>query len=69
MSVLHSNSTLLANNILREAVADLFWSWFDLHRNDVVLERKVFIFPLRVHVRDLEGLFQRLFGVRGEADV
>jgi hypothetical protein len=39
-----------------------FWQWYDVHKDDVVVEKGFLFFHLQVHVRDLKPLFVKLFG-------
>lgn len=46
----------------KSAIANAFWKWFAEHKNDVLLERKVLFFSLKIRVNDLRTLFTELFG-------
>jgi hypothetical protein len=53
-----------ARDAIRAELAVHAWAWFDAHREDVVLERRVWFVPLVVRVRDLGPVFAILFGPR-----
>jgi hypothetical protein len=44
-----------------EIVKPVFWDWFNAHRDDVVIRRKVLVVSVVVRVRDLEPLFRKIF--------
>lgn len=49
-------------DLIKEAIARQAWGWYDVHKDDVILSRKILFFAVNIHVRDLHGLFVRLFG-------
>lgn len=50
---------------IREAMRAAFWSWYDQHQAEEVLELRVlWVVRVTVEVRDLEPVFVLLFGDR-----
>ena len=56
MSVLLTESSISAIDRIR--INGIFWKWYKLHQNDVILRR--FLFAVRV--RDIYQVFVWLFG-------
>lgn len=44
------------------ALALVFWEWYEAHKDDTIIKRKVIIFSLTIKVKDLRELFVMLFG-------
>ncbi len=39
-----------------------FWTWYEAHADDVMLRKRLLVFPLAVRVRHLRGVFGMVFG-------
>jgi hypothetical protein len=52
----------LSIDAIREAIAAQAWGWWYVHQDDVIVSRKVLFWTVSIRVRDLHGLFVRLFG-------
>lgn len=51
-----------AVDAVREDLRGFFWRWYEEHRDDVLVRRRVLFWTLVIRVRDLEFLFEMLFG-------
>jgi hypothetical protein len=47
---------------LVDDVREKFWLWFAVHSDDIVIDRKVWLWRVRIRVRDLRPLFASIFG-------
>lgn len=47
---------------IKAAIARQAWGWFYTHQEDVVFDRKVLFWTVKVRIRDLYPVFVRLFG-------
>jgi hypothetical protein len=39
-----------------------FWTWYEAHAEDVMLRKRLLVFPLTVRVRHLRSAYQLVFG-------
>jgi len=49
---------------VRQAIADEFWAWFDLHKDDELLTVRKWIFSFTLRVRHCEPVLEALLGPR-----
>lgn len=47
---------------VREEFSRLFWIWFYVNREDVVFQRRVAFWTLKVTLQDLRPVFVKVFG-------
>lgn len=47
---------------VRAALAQYAWQWWYAHQEDVLVRRKILWITVAIRVRDLHGLFIKLFG-------
>jgi hypothetical protein len=47
---------------LRFAIGTEFWNWYNLHKNDAVVQINVWLIHKTFRVCDVRSLFERLFG-------
>ena len=49
---------------IKKTIALLFWSWYALNQERRVTTIRVWFIKRTIYVRDLEGVFELLFGSR-----
>jgi hypothetical protein len=47
---------------VKRAVARAAWQWYEDHKDDEIISRKLWFFTVRLYVRDLTMVFTQLFG-------
>lgn len=52
--------------VVLDRLKEEFWRWYAVHENDVILKKKILLFTVGIHARDLRPLFEVIFGKRPE---
>jgi hypothetical protein len=47
---------------IKLSIARQLWGWYEKHKDDVLVKRKLLWISVSIHVRDLRGLFVHLLG-------
>lgn len=50
------------SDIAKDAIARLFWHWYQMNLDRPVTTVKVWFFRKTIQVKDLKGIFELLFG-------
>lgn len=58
----------LAEFPVPEPLKAAFWTWFQAHRENVVLRKRILFFTVSLRVKHLKFLFEKFFGPEQPAD-
>jgi hypothetical protein len=48
--------------VIKETIAALVWQWYETHKEDTVVRKKILFFSLDVQVKDMKFIFTAIFG-------
>lgn len=52
---------------IKETLAAELWNWFEAHKTEVIFSKRILrIYTVSITVGDIETLFVRLFGLKGQ---
>lgn len=60
-----SASLGVSNALIKGLMNKAIWQWYAEHQDEVVFEKKVFFFSIKLRIRDLRFLIERIAGPEG----
>lgn len=54
----------IGKEIAKRAMAIAIWDWFDMHKDEVIFEKRILFLSVKLRIRDFQFLIERIAGKR-----
>lgn len=54
----------IPQDTIKRIMNEAIWAWYEENQDDVIFEKKVFFFSIKLRVRDLRFLIERIAGLQ-----